>query len=234
MKVLIVDDEPLELDQLGFLIAEKYPSWKLFKAEDAVQAKKILEKKDIDLAMLDIHLPGESGLDLCLKIKNSYKIECIMITAYEEFQYAKQAIRLGVLDYIVKPIISRELYQALDRFVQKHGYCKAASPYVQQMLDIIHREYQSKLSLQDLADRVHVSPTYLSRKFSEELGKSFQEYLVYYRIKKAKKLLKEKPNWSIQKISQETGFSSLNHFSNTFKKIVRLSPRQYKEKLNDD
>ena len=234
MRVLIVDDEPLELDQLAFLIADKYPLWDVYKAEDAVQAKKILKTKKMDLALLDIHLPGESGLDLCLEIKKEYKIECIMITAYEEFQYAKKAIRLNVFDYIVKPVISREFYQVLDRFTQKHGYLKGISPFIQQVLDIIHHEYKSKLNLQELADRVHVSPTYLSRKFSEELGKSFQEYLVSYRIKEAKKLLKEKPNWSIQQISQETGFSSLNHFSHTFKKKVQLSPRQYKEQLNHD
>ncbi|MBS4174825.1 helix-turn-helix domain-containing protein [Bacillus sp. FJAT-49736] len=234
MKILIVDDEQLELEQLHFLIHERYPSWSVIKVEDAAQAKRVLENQSIDLALLDIHLPGESGLDLCLYIREHYETECMMITAYETFQYAKQAIRLHVFDYIVKPVISKEFYQALDRFKEQFGYLEKVSPVVQQVLNIIHKNYGSKLNLKDLSEEVHMSPTYLSRKFSEELGMSFQEYLVSLRIEKAKKHLKEHPDWTIQKISEEVGFTSLHHFSSTFKKMVLLSPRQYKESFSHD
>jgi two-component system, response regulator YesN len=234
MKILIVDDEHLEIEQLLFLIHERYPAWTVFKAEDAVQAKKILENHSINLALLDIHLPGESGLDLCLYIRDHYDTECMMITAYENFQYAKQAIRLHVFDYIVKPIISKEFYLALDRFKDQYGYLDRVSPVVQQVIDIIHKSYSLKLNLKDVAGEVHLSPTYLSRKFSEELGLSFQEYVITFRIEKAKKLLKENPDWTIQQVSEESGFTSLHHFSSTFKKIVKLSPRQYKESLSHD
>lgn len=234
MKIIIVDDEQLELEQLHFLIHQRYPSWTVFKAEDAVQAKRVLEQHAIDLALLDIHLPGESGLDLCLYIKENYETECMMITAFGTFQYAKQAIRLQVFDYIVKPVIIKEFYQSLDRFKEQYGYLEKVSPAIQQVIDIIHKNYASKLNLKDLSEEVHMAPTYLSRKFSEELGMSFQEYVVSFRIEKAKKLLKEHPDWSIHRIAEEAGFASLHHFSSTFKKIVSLSPRQYKESLYHD
>lgn len=234
MKILIVDDEQLELEQLQLLIHQRYPSWTVYMAEDAVQAKKILEQHPIDLALLDIHLPGESGLDLCLYIKEKYETECMMITAYETFQYAKQAIKLQVFDYIVKPVITKEFYQSLDRFKEQYGYLDQVSPAIQQVIDLIHKNYASKLNLKNLAEEVHMAPTYLSRKFSEELGMSFQEYIVSFRIEKAKKLLKEHPDWSINRIAEESGFSSLHHFSSTFKKMVALSPRQYKESLFHD
>lgn len=234
MNILIVDDEQLEIEQLHFLIHNRYPSWTIFKAEDAVQAKKLLEQHHFDLALLDIHMPGESGLDLCLYIKENYGTECMMITAFETFQYAKQAIRLHVFDYIVKPVISKEFYHSLDRFKEQYGYLEKISPAIQQVMDIIHKNYTAKLNLKDLSEEVHMSPTYLSRKFSEELGMSFQEYVVSYRIEKAKKFLREHPDWSIQMISEETGFTSLHHFSSTFKKTVFMSPSQYKESLTHD
>ncbi|MEK4028176.1 MULTISPECIES: helix-turn-helix domain-containing protein [Bacillaceae] len=233
MNILLVDDEPLELEQLAFLIGERYPLWSVFTAEDAAQARKVLISQSIHLALVDIHMPGESGLDLCAYIRNEHEAECILITAFQEFDYAKQAIRLQVLDYIVKPVISKELYHVLDAFKEKHRYLEG-SPPIQEALAIIHQHYQTKLNLSELAERIHVAPTYLSRKFSEELGVSFQEYLVKYRIEKAKKLLKEEPHWSMSKIAEETGFSSQNHFNYTFKKLVHFSPRQYKESLIDD
>lgn len=230
MNILIVDDELLELEQLSFLIHQKYPEWKLFEAEDAVQAKKILHEHDVDLALLDIHLPGESGLALCRYIKQHFETECVMVTAHAEFQYAQNAIKMQVFDYLVKPIMTDELYRMLDRFIQQYGYVEGVSDIVKQALEFIRKNYRSKINLTDLAQRIHVSPNYLSRKFSKEIGMSFQEYLVVYRIEMAKKFLKEHSDWSIQKVSEETGFTSINHFSHSFKKHVHLTPRQYKEK----
>ncbi|MDM5336429.1 response regulator [Fictibacillus enclensis] len=234
MNVLIVDDEPLEIEQLHYLIQEQYPSWNLYEAEDAVQAKKVLEEYSIDLALLDIHLPGESGLDLCVHIKEQYETECIMVTAFEDFQYAKQALQLHVFDYIVKPVISREFYQTLEKFVKSFGYLEKVSPSIEKVIQLIHNSYELKLNLKELADEVHMAPNYLSRKFSEEVGMNFQEYVISYRITKAKSFLKQQPGWSIQHVSEKSGFTSLHHFSSTFRKIVQLSPSQYRESLQHD
>lgn len=64
MNVLLVDDEPLELEQLEYLIQPLFPLWKLHKASDASQAMSISQKVKIHLAFLDINLPGKSGLEL--------------------------------------------------------------------------------------------------------------------------------------------------------------------------
>lgn len=234
MRILIVDDEPLELEQIDFLIHKKYPSWTVFQADDAAQAKKVLEAQPIDLALLDIHLPGESGLSLCSYLKEKYQTECIMITAYGKFHYAREAIKMHVFDFIVKPVIEKEFYETLEKFKNQFGYLDGVSPLIQQVIDRIQENYASKLNLTDLADQVHVSSSYLSRKFSEELNMNFQEYLVQYRIEKAKQFLKDCPDWSIQRVSEETGFTSPTHFSYTFKKVVQLSPRQYKENFTHD
>ena len=80
------------------------------------EALRINEKFSIHLALLDIHLPGISGLQLGEKLKNNNSnLDIIIVTAYQNFDYAKQSIRLGVIDYITKPIIEKELIDILQK-----------------------------------------------------------------------------------------------------------------------
>ena len=108
MKLLIVDDEHLEIEQIRFLINKHFPMWDIFDAEDASIAMRILEKEQINLAFLDIHMPGESGLELAKKLKQrSIETDLIFVTAYQDFAYVKQALQLHALDYLVKPVIEK-------------------------------------------------------------------------------------------------------------------------------
>ena len=233
MRVLVVDDEYLELEQLKYLITEKYPLWEIFEAEDAAVAKNLLRKHTFHLAFIDIHLPGDNGLVLCAYIRENYKTECVMVTAFQDFNYARQSIKLHVFDYLLKPIIQHELYHVLESFASVHGNA-ALSPSIQKAVNYIEEHFAEKLSLQGLAEHIHMSPTYVSRRFSEETGMTFQEFLIQYRIGKAKELMKCSPFLSMGMIAEKTGFSSQNHFSTAFKKWTGNSPRDYKEKQNHD
>ena len=64
MNVLLVDDEPLELEQLEYLIHPLFPFWNLYKASDSCQAAAVSQKVKIHLSLLDTNLPGKSGLEL--------------------------------------------------------------------------------------------------------------------------------------------------------------------------
>src|SRR5688572_13514861 len=100
MNILLVDDEPLELEQLEYLIKKKFPNWKFFKAQDGSQALHIVKQHDIFLAFLDIQIPGKSGLELAKELTRSYSMDIIMVTAFQNFSYAQTSIRIGVVDYI--------------------------------------------------------------------------------------------------------------------------------------
>lgn len=233
MRVLVVDDEYLELEQLKYLIKEKYPLWEIYEAEDAVVAKNLLRKHTFHLACIDIHLPGDNGLELCAYIRKNYKTECVMVTAFQDFDYARRSIKLHVFDYLLKPIIKHELFHVLESFASIHGNVQLSTP-IQNAVNYIEEHFAEKLSLQSLAEYIHMSPTYVSRKFSEETGMTFQEFLVRYRIEKAKELIKRSPFLSMGMIAEKTGFSSQNHFSTAFKKLTGFSPRDYKEKQYHD
>ncbi|GAA0486368.1 response regulator [Salinibacillus aidingensis] len=234
MNVLVVDDEPLEIEQLSFLIKNKYPDWEIYTAEDAVEAKQIFKETKIPLSLIDIHLPGQSGLDLCEYIRKcEIKTSIVLITAYQDFSYAQKAIRLEVMDYLVKPVIESEFFQVIDHFLESNPDIETKSETINKVLDIVREDYNQKLQLPDIAKRVYVTPAYLSKKFTEEAGIHFTEYLNYYRIQKAKQFILKKPEWTLFEVAERVGFSSQNHFSNLFKKIEGMTPSQFKENKYD-
>ncbi|WP_079505156.1 response regulator transcription factor [Mesobacillus jeotgali] len=230
MNLLIIDDEPLELEQLTYLVKKQYPNWTIFTAEDVVEAKQLMNHHSFPLAFVDIQLPGDTGLDFCEYLRiNDINTEVVLITAYQDFSYAKQAIRLSVLDYLVKPVIESELLKMIEDFLEKKAYTQTKSVLINKVLEIVHEKYNQKLQLSDLAREVFVTPTYLSKKFTETIGVKFTDYINHFRIQKAKQLMIENPDWSLFQIAEYVGFSSQHHFSNLFKKIEGTTPSQFKE-----
>jgi two-component system, response regulator YesN len=229
MNVLLLDDEPLELEQLEYLLQAEFPSWKFYKSADATQAHRISLNTDIHLAFLDINLPGKSGLEFGEELRKVNKdVEIIMVTACHDFSYAQQSIRIGVADYLTKPIIEMELLKVLSKFKESEP-AQHYSSLIQSSLKTIHENFAEKISLSDIARVVHVNPTYLSRKFHEEVGVAFSEYLIHYRIEKAKGLLLDKPNMTIANVAENSGFSSQNYFSTLFRKLEGIAPKDFRE-----
>lgn len=232
MKVLLVDDEYLELEQLKYLIHSRYPMWDLYTAEDSAEAKKLIKHHSFPLSFIDVHLPGESGLDLAQKLKQSdSSMEIIIVTAFQDFNYAKRAIQLNAIDYLVKPIIEKELFDVIESYIRNHSYFVAKTNLVQHVIDRIHNDFSKKLNLRDMADEIPVNVAYLSKRFSEEVGMNFKDYLIKYRIEKAKNIIQSHPNWNMIKVSEAVGFSSQHHFSNSFRRIEHTTPTQYRERL---
>lgn len=230
MNVLLVDDEPLELEQLEFLLKPLFPSWVFFKAYDGIEALAFTEKARIDIAFLDINLPGKSGLKLgeTLKLQNK-DIDIIIVTAYQDLSYAKQSIRLGAIDYITKPITENDLHYTLKKYPMTR-LDPHYSNVIKESIRIIQENHAEKLSLADLAVKVHINPTYLSRRFHEEVGSAFSDYLTRYRIEKAKDYLLQHPDWSISLVAERAGFSCQQYFSAIFKRLNGKTPMQYREK----
>jgi YesN/AraC family two-component response regulator len=225
MNILLVDDEQLEIEQLTYLLHKHYPKWKIYHAFDAAQAWNICDKQHIDLSFLDIHLPGKNGLELGKLLKTKHtNMEFIILTAFQTFEYAQTSIKIGVADYLTKPLIEAELVEVLYKFKHRGNY----SPAIQQAILIIQQEYKDKLTLPYLSSKIHMNPIYFSRKFMEEVGIGFSEYLNKYRIEIAADLLTKNPNMHISTIADECGFNSQHYFSQQFKKHYGKTPRDYK------
>ena len=101
---------------------------------------------------------------------------------------------------------------------------------IDKALKIINKEYMKGLTLEDLAKKLHLSKNYLCSLFKEETGFTFCQYLNTLKTNKAKKLLTEDKK-TLEYISYECGFSSQAHFTMTFKKYTRKTPKEYKLSL---
>ncbi len=102
------------------------------------------------------------------------------------------------------------------------------NPLILKAQEYIHQHfYESELSLQRIADMVNVSPSYFSRMFSQETGKTLVEYITHIRMENAKKLLKS-TNDKTYEIAQKVGYSDSHYFCNLFKKVTGMTTRQYK------
>ncbi len=111
MKVLIVDDEPIIREGMRSMISwEQAGFTELMEAVDAHEALELIETRQPDLIITDIFMPEMSGIEFAEQVKDKYPaIQIIILTGYEKFEYAKEAIRIGVAQYMVKPLFPEEL-----------------------------------------------------------------------------------------------------------------------------
>ena len=117
ISVLIVDDEPAVCRLLRHLIRWEELDMTLSGfVYDGQEALELLEEKKPDIVITDICMPGKSGLELIQESQcRGYDISYIIISGYREFKFAKQAISLGVEDYLLKPLKEQEVKQILYR-----------------------------------------------------------------------------------------------------------------------
>ena len=149
----------------------------------------------------------------------------------------------------------REAYQVSDYYLQKSDDCKnvseligcrnqavrdltervyrkkeqKSSNYVELCKDYIHKHFREKIYLEDIAEEMGVSNTYLSRLFSKETGTRIQDYIVQCRVDRAANLLIYSDQ-SIAFIAEYVNFPSQSYFGNVFKKYKQMTPREYRER----
>ncbi len=224
MNILIADDEPLELEQMIYLLKPHFPNWKFHTALDASQALQLAKKHRMTIAFLDIQMPGKDGITLSKELKDLYELDIIMVTAFQTFEYAQKALRIGVKDYLTKPVIASEL----NAIVEKYKVWSSNHDAIQSALSYIHENYYEKLTLNIIAEKIHLNPSYLSRKFLEEQSIGINEYINNYRLEMAIKKMNDNMEASMSTIAESCGFNSQHYFSVAFKKKYHQSPRQYK------
>ena len=102
-KILLVDDEPDARDVIGHYLS-RHLECGIFKAQDGRQALELMERESFDVAILDVKMPGISGIDVLRKIKAvNPQAGVLVVTGWNSQQVAEMAIKEGAVDYIVKP-----------------------------------------------------------------------------------------------------------------------------------
>ena len=119
MKILVIDDEPLIHISIEKLIQACSKEDEVLHAYNGHEMLKMLEEHEIAMAYVDIKMPGPSGLEaIKLGKEISPDTRYYIMTGFNEFEYAKQAIRNHVSDYILKPIVPENLLESVSRAMQ--------------------------------------------------------------------------------------------------------------------
>lgn len=236
MRILVAEDEERSCRGITRLIRSIDESYYVVaQAADGRDALEKIKKHRPDVVLTDIQMPFMNGLALVQAAhREQLYPHFAIISAFAEFEYAKKAISYGVKEFLVKPITYddvEELLRKLEQMPRNPNYPHAHSrngthPLITKLLDIVEEQYHQKITLEELAIQLHVTPEYLSTLFSKELNQSFSTYLQTYRVEKSKTLLLQ-PNAKIYQVSSQLGFSDVKYFCRVFKKITGYPPSQF-------
>lgn len=120
-RIMIADDEGIVIDALKFIIEKNFGDSCLIEfAKTGRRVIELAENFRPDIALMDIHMPGINGLEAMKEIqKNNKNIVFIVVSAYDKFDYAREAIGLGVMEYVNKPIDKKVIVELLQKAMRK-------------------------------------------------------------------------------------------------------------------
>ncbi len=115
--VLIVEDEAVVREALRDWLKDIY---QVATAETGEEALDLIEKQDFDVLIVDVRLPGKSGLQVLSEVRETKPyIKCIVITAYPSVELAVEAMKLGAVDYLIKPVAPEQLERLMRETLAK-------------------------------------------------------------------------------------------------------------------
>lgn len=233
MNIIIVEDEQRARRGLSNLITSISEDYEVISTvSDGKKALEIIQVVKPDVVFTDIKMPYMNGLSL-IKAVNSMEIKTkfVIISAYEEFETARQAISLGVEEYLVKPVTYDETKKVLKRLSLDNNISIKESlknlqkkypdvhPIIIKALNVIENSYAAKINQEELAQDLGVTQEYFSYLFHKEIGETFSSFLRNYRIQVAKSLLLNK-GIPKDEVPYSVGFSDYKYFNKVFKKVT--------------
>lgn len=254
MKLLIVDDEYIAVegvmngvnwDSLGFE--------QIYQAYSYSEAVELIQKHYVEILLCDIEMPDGTGLELVEWVNaHSPDTQCIIMSCHDEFDYARQALSLRCLDYVLKPVrypaLTAVLKKAMDAVEERrhkarmetygHQYIEMVSAKnrddsedaVERVEHYIREHLAEDLSVKNLADMVYVGADHLTRTFKKRYGKTVTDYILEQRMNLAGELLKDS-RLTITMVSDAVGFGNYSYFTEQFKRTFGKTPREYRKQF---
>lgn len=236
--IVIIDDEPWIAIDLKENINWKDLGYKILNAlYDPSMALKYICEENPDVVIVDIQMPSMDGLTLIQKAQeNGCTSLFVILTAYKDFSFAQNALRLNVKDYIVKPIDPQEIIRLFSRLKpllaveesQEEELPPSETGKFHDILNYLDEHLDQKLTLQQISDTFFLNRNYICNLFRRELDCTFSHYLTELRLKKARAFLLH-TNLTITEISARCGFSDEFYFNKVFKKSEGISPGLYRQ-----
>lgn len=248
--LLVEDDAALRYIYSKMKVWEKYNFKIVAEASNGKKALELLEKQEFDMMLTDIRMPLVDGLTLLHKIKeDNIDLLSILVSSYDEFEYAREGILVGAFDFIVKPVNEEKLAKALER-AATHLTNKYSKSNIKKMLETVAIRYQldikensfmqnvwsylekhitHKVTMEEIALEMNLSKDYFGKYFKKQTGMSFNAFYSIVRMEYAKSLI-DSGKYKTYEISDQLGYSDPDYFTRVFKEITKMTPTQYKNR----
>ena len=241
LRVLLVDDEIMIREGFKRLFDwEAHDCEVVGEAADGMEALAKIDTLRPDIVIMDINIPIMNGLKVIqlsrLKHPNA---AFVIVSGYDDFSYCREALRLQITDYILKPVNYEEFGTCIDNLkisLFEQRVSVAAEPEKQEERTItgitryLQEHLAEEISLAVLSEEFHLHPQYISQLFKNEIGVGFLAYLTNIRMERAKKLLLSSP-LSVAEVAEKSGYSDYRVFTKTFKKSEGITPSQYRREF---
>ncbi len=240
-KILIADDELIIRKGMIKLISSFNLDLDIIpQAKNGIEMLEVAKVFKPNIIIADINMPLLNGLDAIKQIYEQDKnIAVIIVSGYDKFEYAQQAIDLGVISYILKPF-SNEAFkdvlikaidhcknQYLTKAVLNSAKCNIFTGH--DILQFINENYcNPEMSLSFLEEKFSLGRTTVGNYVRSKTGKTLVDYVNFLRIEHAKTLLKNDENLLVNSISDILGFNNQHYFSRVFKQYCGVSPSTFR------
>ncbi|GGF92584.1 DNA-binding response regulator [Paenibacillus albidus] len=255
LKVLLVDDEAPILNNLNRVLPWQEMGMEVAgMARSGMEALRIAEDEQPDLVLCDIRMPVMDGLTFIGKLREmGLNSEVLLLSGYQEFDYAREAIRLGVKEYICKPIHYEELghkvreigaqirsrqfkdklYNSIPLFQEapasgEPSVRKTPEQLMSQAQQYIKEHLNMDIGIEEVANQIGISSSYFCLLFKNRFAMTFVEYVTLQRMEAAKFMLASSDK-SIAVIGAGVGYQERRYFTKVFQKQVGVSPKAYRE-----
>ena len=241
LRVLLVDDEIIIRRGFRQLFDwEAHDCEVVGEATDGMEALSQIDSLNPDIVIMDINIPIMNGLKVIQLSRMKHpKTAFIIVSGYDDFAYCREALRLQITDYILKPVDYEEFGACIDNlkialFQQKSAEETEGGEerIINKIVRFVQNHLAEEISLSVLAEEFHFSTQYVSQLFKNEIGVNFLTYLTNIRMEKAKKLLLS-TDLPIAEVSEQSGYGDYRVFTKVFKKSEGVTPSQYRRDFMD-
>lgn len=239
IKILIAEDEDiirkgvakylkLHTDRFGII----------YEADNGQDAFDIIVKHQPDIVLLDIQMPKMDGITVMQKTaKLNQNSLFVILSGYDEFKYAQQALHYGSREYLLKPVRASDSLACLNKLADKYidteekrieeKESEESVPFVKEAKKYVEEHYTENLTVKEVAGIIGISSGYLSTMFNQSMGQSFVDYLNQLKINHACVYL-EQNYLKVYEIAYKVGFQDEKYFTKVLKKIKEITPKEYR------
>ena len=250
-KVVVVEDE--KLVRQGIILETNWNEADCVvvgEAGNGEEGYEVICKYNPDFVSTDIKMPRMTGLEMIERVEQKELHPfVIFLTAYDDFAYAQQAIKVQAADYLLKPFEDGQLEDTIKKILTRNQKKSEEvqnnqmpelqlkkgekSKYIMDAMEYIDSHYASTdISVKNVAESLGISEGHLGHLFRKETDFTLMTYVTNCRIRAAMNLLKDYKH-KVYEIAELVGYRDITYFSNTFKKYVGVSPSEYQDRYRN-